>query len=162
LAVGVIELPPLRERKDDLEALIDELLQQSYEAAKKHPDFQDAQAKKLSPRAKKWLTEQAWPGNIRQLKNTIDRAVLWCDGDVIEEKDIAEYLDTKASAKLPELVVLSPSDQVDLNQVVNDIKDKYCQAALNACGGVKSRAAKMLGFASHHAMDTPIKLSKKK
>lgn len=162
LAVGVIELPPLRERKDDLEPLIDELLQESIEAAKKHPDFQDTLAKRLSPKAKRWLTAQQWPGNIRELKNTIDRAVLWCESNVIEIDDIAEHMGTKAPAKLPELVVLSPSDEVDLNQIVNDIKDKYCQAALKACGGVKSRAAKMLGFASPHAMDTQIKLSKKK
>jgi Nif-specific regulatory protein len=74
LNVVPIKLPPLKERKKDIIPLA------------KH--FMAGRAKKISPRAKRLLMSYDWPGNVREMKNCIERAVVLGDGDVIQPEDL--------------------------------------------------------------------------
>ncbi len=75
LAVGVLRLPPIRERQGDLSPLIDAALDASEPGrASRLPGFKD---KKLSAGARNLLLRHPWPGNVRELFNTLSRAAIW-------------------------------------------------------------------------------------
>jgi len=76
-----IKIPPLRERKNDIIPIAENIL-------KKTINEYGFDEKILSEEAKKVLLEYEWPGNIRELINVIERAVILSDGKVIEEKDL--------------------------------------------------------------------------
>lgn len=88
ISVVQVNLPPLRKRMDDLELLvkyfIDLNLKGGQEAKKTVTDI-DEEAMRL-------LHDYSWPGNIRELKNAIDRAISFCEGTTITIKDMPEYL----------------------------------------------------------------------
>lgn len=75
LAVIIIEVPPLRERKEDIPLLIDYFLQEFSEAMKKSPLT-------FEPDAIEYLKELPWRGNVRELRNIIERLMILCDGKV--------------------------------------------------------------------------------
>src|SRR5262249_25578672 len=111
LAVLVLKVPPLREREGDLGPLIDGLLQRINEQSErtKEPGFK---RKRLSNGAKKILIREVWPGNIRQLENTLRRAIVWAEGDVVTPDDIKEALFPSASTKSAlESILNQPIDQ---------------------------------------------------
>ncbi len=76
-----LELPPLRERGDDIEGLTKFLI-------KRVSTKLQLDAKPLSPDAKKALSSYPWPGNVRELEHTIERALVLADGDVLEPHDL--------------------------------------------------------------------------
>src|SRR5437764_2057524 len=82
--VITIELPPLRERKDDLPLLAQHLVTQ---LAEKH----NRPARFLSQPALQVLQSHSWPGNVRELRNAIERAVIICSGEEIERHHLAPY-----------------------------------------------------------------------
>jgi transcriptional regulator with PAS, ATPase and Fis domain len=84
LSTFPILLPPLRERRDDIALLAPALLQRV--SAPRHI--------RLSPGALRLLEAQAYPGNVRELRNLLERTALLCDGDVIEEDHVAQALAT--------------------------------------------------------------------
>lgn len=75
-----IQLPPLRERTDDIPLLADHFLKQYSKKYKK-------QIKRISSEALKKLNQHPWPGNVRELQHAIERAVIMCDSNVLEEDD---------------------------------------------------------------------------
>ena len=81
LHVISIQLPPLRERKDDIPLLVRHFLRKYGEENRK-PDAE------LSPAALDLISEYDWPGNVRELENVIQRAMLFCGGDTIEASHI--------------------------------------------------------------------------
>ncbi len=88
LAVIAIKLPPLRERRDDILLLAQHFLEemnQQFTTA----DEPGYKKKKNSDKAKKFLKEQPWPGNIRELYNVILQAMVMAEGSVLKENDFA-------------------------------------------------------------------------
>jgi len=85
LNVVPIEIPPLRERKEDIPLLVEEFLQ---EMAKES----SLGLKKITPEAIEVLKQYDWPGNVRELKNIIERLVIMTPGEVITVKDIPESI----------------------------------------------------------------------
>lgn len=83
LAVLAIHLPPLRERPADIMLLADHF---SRETARR---YGRGQALRFSGAARRRLEKQPWPGNVRELKNVVTRAVLFCEGNLIREEDLA-------------------------------------------------------------------------
>jgi nitrogen regulation protein NR(I) len=95
LNVVPIHLPPLRERRGDIPLLIDHMLSLHAQRFKK-PDAS------ISPEAREALVAYAWPGNIRELENVIERCVLLSDGNVIDVHDLpAELRAGRADASTP-------------------------------------------------------------
>ena len=153
LAILVLRAPPLREREGDINPLIDGLLnrinQQSEDA--KEPGFK---RKVLSLGARKLLTQHTWPGNIRELENTLRRAAVWSDGEVISLEDMKEAFlpnpETKPSA---EAVLNRPLAQgIDLQEIIASVGKHYLQRAMEATNRNKSKAAAMLGLPSHQTL----------
>jgi len=119
-----IDVPPLRERRDDIPVLIDHFL-------KKHTRNTSRLVKGLNPEARRMMNEYAWPGNVRQLESAIERAILLCEGDMITPDDLPSELQqesrgTSAGAfKLPpegisfeeveKNLILQAMDQTDYN-----------------------------------------------
>ena len=133
LNVVPIDIPPLREHKDDIPDLVQHFLARfAGESAK--------QVEKITPAALKLLMEYHWPGNVRQLENTIERAVALSSNPVIDADGI--YLDAGPgkSAPLHALPVLP--DGMTLEQW----EDEIIQEALRRAQGNKSQAARMLGL----------------
>ena len=89
LATGVIRLPPLRERQGDLTPLIDHFL---AAANRKFADQPGVEQKTLSPPARNLLLRHPWPGNVREVRATIDRLVLWAPGASVGVDDVREEL----------------------------------------------------------------------
>jgi DNA-binding NtrC family response regulator len=76
-----IDVPPLRERREDIPVLIDFFL-------KKHTRNTSRLVRGLTPETKRMLHDYGWPGNVRQLESAIERAILLCEGDMIAPEDL--------------------------------------------------------------------------
>ncbi|HYA28198.1 MAG TPA: sigma-54 dependent transcriptional regulator [Acidobacteriota bacterium] len=76
-----LQLPPLRERLEDLPVLINHILN-------KHPVAQEKKVKQVKPQVLDQMLAYHWPGNIRELENILERAIVKCPGEVIEEVDL--------------------------------------------------------------------------
>ena len=76
-----IDVPPLRERREDIPVLIDYFL-------KKHTKNTSRLVRGLTPETKRMMNDYGWPGNVRQLESAIERAILLCEGDMITPDDL--------------------------------------------------------------------------
>ena len=95
LAVVPILVPPLRERPQDAAALAERFLLQSAEGMGRQPPA-------LTEASLRWLERQEWPGNVRQLRNVMERCVILLDGDKIEPRDL-ERLTAPSAAAAPDV-----------------------------------------------------------
>ena len=120
-----LELPPLRRRK---EVIVPLAMQFLTEFAKKYG--RDAEA--LSPMAKAELESYGWPGNIRELRNCVEKAVILSDGKVIDSFG----LDLSAKAGITE---------INAEDTMEDMEEKTIRAAMSRYGGNISLVAKSLG-----------------
>jgi DNA-binding NtrC family response regulator len=148
LAVAILVLPPLRERLGDLDLLIDYVLNQINAESRNDPGYQ---AKKLEPAARAVLHAHPWPGNVRELWNTLRRAALWTPGATIRATDIREAL-LPAPAAAGSLLRRPLGSGFDLSAVLGEVARHYLARALEESQGNKSRAAELLGFASHQTL----------
>jgi DNA-binding NtrC family response regulator len=76
-----VDVPPLRERRDDIPVLINYFL-------KKHTRNTSRLVRGLTPETRKMMLDYSWPGNVRQLESAIERAILLCEGDLITVEDL--------------------------------------------------------------------------
>jgi two-component system response regulator AtoC len=158
LNVVTIELPPLRERTEDIIPLAD------YFISEFNREF-DKSIKKVPPHLKHFLMGYTWPGNVRELRNAIQRAVLLTDRDELQLNDFSNIIKSapiesetlKTAEELPPQVI-----RLDLNYATTDLKRLsrfYAVKVLEKLNGNKSQAARFLGV-SRPKLDTL--LSKKK
>ena len=149
LAVGIIKLPALRERIEDIPALVGSLANEINMTCSRHPDYK---SKKICDTAIKFIISQPWRGNIRELWNTLNRAFITTESSLIEPDDIAEAMLYRENKQEDSDIILSLGQQVDVEQIIDNTKKKYVSAALKACGNNYSKAATMLGFKSHQRL----------
>jgi DNA-binding NtrC family response regulator len=145
LAVAVIALPPLRERNGDAALLLDRLLDQINRESATEPGFEP---KKLSVTARNLLLDHPWPGNVREMLNTLRRAAVWTPGPVIDVDDASDaLLPCPAGSEGREPVLSQDVRQgIDLNGIIDRVARHYLEQAMEITGGNKTRAAKLLGF----------------
>lgn len=130
LNVMPVTLPPLRERRDDVLPLAEIFLE----------DFNTMFRKKISrisPEAESMLTYYSWPGNIRELRNVIERATLLCDKDIIEPAHLPENM--RAMKKPPPIAA---GDDWSLESM----ERSHIERVLLACDHNCSKASKILGI----------------
>jgi Nif-specific regulatory protein len=137
LNVVSIELPPLRDRGDDIMLLAEHFLQQfCRRAGRRTPKFSAA--------ARKRLESHAWPGNVRELRNLMERLVYLSAGERIEAEDLAFILSPRSGSEL------GPGDSVgaglDLNEATRAFQARYIEQAIARARGNVSQAAKSLGI----------------
>lgn len=133
LNVVPVNIPPLRERKDDIPLLVEYFLNKYAK-----------NEKKISPDALKVLMNYHWKGNIRELENIIERIVLLTDKKLITDDDIPEDIYFK-SGKPDTLPEIGESD-INLEEIVEKIERDYLTKALEKANGIKTDAAKLLGL----------------
>ncbi|MGR0278820.1 sigma 54-interacting transcriptional regulator [Marinomonas dokdonensis] len=145
VAVGVLTLPPLRNRQGDITLLADTLLADMA--------TQDTAliGKKISSNAKNIILSQPWLGNIRELRSTILRASLWSDEDVITEEDIRQALFERPHDST-NLLDRDVSQGIDIQDIISDLVRHYIPKALSHCNDSKSKAAKLLGLKNYQTL----------
>lgn len=134
LNVITIETPPLRQRREDITALAHHFLRRLSEENGK-PSLT------LTPRALDMLLEYHWPGNVRQLENVIERAVVLSAEETIDTDLLPAEILAPAREAAPTRL---PGDGLDLREAVNEYTRALIGASLARCGGVQRRAAQML------------------
>ena len=151
LAVGVIEIPALRNRMEDIEPLTEALVNEINSTASKYKGYK---TKSISTKAIQFIRSQPWRGNVRELWSTLNRALLLSNNVEITEQDIIGSLIQRTNKGNSLDVHLSLGDVVDLNKIKEDIERAYVTAALKATGNAKVKTAKMLGLGVHQNLDT--------
>lgn len=136
LNVITVHMPPLRERKDDIPFLVDHFLD-------KHRFAPGAAPARIAEEAMETLLRHDWPGNVRELENTIERAVVLAQGDVIT----AHHLLLSPSL-INRIIDIEDRIQqgVSLPDTIADIEKRMITEALKKSGGNRSTAAKRLGI----------------
>jgi two-component system NtrC family response regulator len=136
LNVMNIEVPPLRERIDDIPLLVKHFIE-------KYRDDDGEKKIELSPDVWKVLYNYPWPGNIRELENVIERAVVLNSGGGISLEDLPEEL-VGAEVEFDVERFIPPN--VPLPEALEQIEEKLIRRALKQCNNVQSHAAEMLGI----------------
>ncbi len=147
LNVIPIHIPPLRERKEDIPLLLNYFISK-FCKKRKRPVLT------ISKEAMRCLENYYWPGNIRELENLCDRLSVLVSGNKIELYDLPEKFITNNKAMggcVTKLDItasdfLLPENGFDLNKVIHDFERKAIVEALKKAGGVKSKAATLLGL----------------
>lgn len=153
LAVGILRLPPLRDRADDLDTLIDHFMAIINADAAGRPE---ALHKEISVNARKILHLHVWPGNIRELYHTLMRAAIWSVGAEISAGDI-EKSRLLVPAKKPASVIPEIGQGVDLQRFLDDAARELISQAMAKSGQRKTAAAKLLGFENYQTLGNWIK-----
>lgn len=141
LNVIPIVLPPLRERREDIALLARHFLQKSSKEMNRS-------GMALSPGAIFALEEYNWPGNVREMENVIERTVALTDGDTITPRDLPPNIGGSDHIAQPgPLSTLHLTENgLDMPRAVNEIESRLIIEALEMTGGVKARAASLLGI----------------
>ena len=136
LNVIPIHLPPLRERREDIAFLVAHFIQKfSKELGK--------DVRGVTPQAMAVLERHHWPGNIRELENAIERAIVLGTGEMVGLDSLPESVRRERPAREPEVLDL-PEEGVDLEATLDDLERRYLQMALERTRGVQTKAAELL------------------
>jgi len=131
LYVIPLRLPPLRERRDDIPLLCDHFLARLCREMARPPVT-------LEPEALNLLMVYEWPGNIRELENILERAIVLCEGSRVTPSDLPfTRRDATPAVRLP--AAFQP-----LREVVEEVERQMIARAMEAAGGVKTEAARLL------------------
>ncbi len=146
IAVGVINLPAIKNREGDITLLAKTLLKQIQEQL----GLEDSgvKDKKLSPNAKNIILSHAWPGNVRELYSTLLRACLWSQGKSISEQDLKEAMFSQQASN-DNLLSRDLSEPLDLQGVLDKVEEHYIRLAWDKTAGQKKKAAELLSLGSY-------------
>jgi two-component system response regulator AtoC len=145
LNVVNVRLPALRERPDDVPALVEHFL---VKYRRLRPE---APLEGVSPQALEVLRSHRWPGNVRELEHAVERAVVLADGPLIEEDDLPDEL---WDAPVP--AALAPGRDLSVKRAFRSLEEQFIRAALERTGGNRTRAAELLDL-SYRALLYKIK-----
>jgi DNA-binding NtrC family response regulator len=141
LNVVPISTPPLRDRMEDIPALASHFLA-------KICDFEEIPRRRLAPETLSRLTSYSWPGNVRQLENSVENAIaLSGEREILYPSDFplqANALSKAVRTSHPAIAV--PDTGMDFEQTVGTIEREILAQALQKAGGNKTAAAEMLGL----------------
>jgi two-component system response regulator PilR (NtrC family) len=135
LHVISIQLPPLRDRRDDIPLLVQNFLG-------KYGDENRKSGLEVTPEALDLLTEYDWPGNVRELENVIERAVVLAAGPRIGIELVPDQVRKAPHFQAPQFVV--PPEGISFKDVITDFEKRLIESTLEAAGGVQKRAAELL------------------
>lgn len=156
LAVGVIKLPPLRQRAGDVSLLIDRFIAQINKEGGNEPGYK---RKKISASARNILLQHSWPGNVRELQNTLTRAAVWSADEELGEEDIREaLLPVPATGNGNEQILNRPLEHgIDLPEIMKTVAVHYLERGLAEVHDNKTKAAEILGLPSYQTLTNWLK-----
>ena len=133
LNVVALNVPPLKDRKEDIPILAQYFLQMFAAKNKKN-------IKGFTPQSMEKLVKYNWPGNVRELMNAVERAVVLSRLEYLDADELGLLMADSPNA--------SGSDQLNLtgNMPLDEVEKRSILEAVNACGGNKSEAARRLGI----------------
>jgi DNA-binding NtrC family response regulator len=139
LNVMVIGLPPLRERREDIVLLAEHFMRENIQL-----EGQEGQIRKLTPETAAVLSEYNWPGNIRELKNVIERAMILAGPEEI----MPEHLNiTGAPEQAPAAQPGAPQYSMDMS--LEELEKAHIKNVLEKTGGNITHASKVLGISRY-------------
>ena len=144
LAVGILPLPPLRERHNDLPLLTKHLVALVNEELSSN--------KNLSVGAKNIISQHPWPGNVRELWHTLLRAALWAADDTITKAELQAALLPLPRAIKDAVLDRRLGDGFDVDNVLAEVARHYLERAMTETRNNKSRAARLLGLGSYQTL----------
>ncbi len=137
LSTFVIELPPLRARKEDIPALVEHFL--------RNHDFSRKVAKEISPAALEVLMRYDWPGNIRELRNVIERAVILSGEAPVLEPEHLVLGNGSAAAQAAGYTLA-----FDAPPTLEELKERYFRQMYERLGGRRAALARALGISERN------------
>jgi DNA-binding NtrC family response regulator len=129
-----VDVPPLRERRDDIPVLIDYFL-------KKHTRNTSRLVRGLTPETRRLMLDYSWPGNVRQLESAIERAILLCEGDLITVEDLPLEV-RQESRPVTEGAFKLPSEGISFE----DVERSLIIQAMEQTDYNITKSAKLLGL----------------
>jgi DNA-binding NtrC family response regulator len=137
LNVIAIQLPPLRQRKEDIPALVAHFVD-------KYAQENGKEVSGVTPDALQALLDYDWPGNVRELENVIERGVVLTTVETIGRELIPDHVRTAPSFHVPHLTV--PPEGISLRDVIANFERRLIESTLESTGGVQKEAARLLGL----------------
>ena len=137
LNVIQIKLPPLRDRKEDIQPLANHFL-------KKYSQELSKAISKISPEALQILLNYEYPGNVRELQNIIERAVALEGSEELTPHNLSSYLSEQPLLKKGPIDIEIPNEGIDLEKIVEDLERSLLLKALDRTKGIKKKAAELL------------------
>ena len=137
LNVIQIKLPPLRDRKEDVQILASHFL-------KKYNEELNKNILKISPEALQILLDYEYPGNVRELQNIIERAVALESHQELTAHNLSSYLNEQPLMRKGPIDIDIPNEGVDLEKMVEDLERTLLLKALDKTKGIKKKAAELL------------------
>ena len=156
IAVGVLNLPPLRDRQGDLNLIIDHILESINKKFRERPGWKH---KKLSVGARNLMHQHPWPGNIRELYNTLSRAAILNAGETVETDDMREALFPVSTLQKDQAMILNRSMGIgfSLPDVIAEVACHYLKRAVSESKGNKTKAAELLGLPNYQTLTNWLK-----
>lgn len=142
LSILDIHLPPLRERRDDIAPLTAAFVRECSERLKRAITG-------VTTAAERTLQQASWPGNIRELRNVLERACLLSDGRMLSDRDILTAMRTSAPLGTAHGTETSPPDEAAASEeggLLSAAQRAEIRRVLNKVGGNKTQAARLLGI----------------
>ncbi len=152
-----ITIPPLRDRKNDIPAIAERLLDQINRNFKaEEPNYQH---KSLSATANAFVKRHDWPGNVRQLYNVLVQAAVLAESQVLERSDLVAALGEMPDESRPSNRAFERpiGDGFDLEEYLNELQRNYLRRAMEEAKGVKVQAARLLGMKNYQTLDAQLK-----
>ncbi|MEP0846397.1 MAG: sigma-54-dependent Fis family transcriptional regulator [Phycisphaerae bacterium] len=139
LNVISLNIPPLRERREDIPVLAQHFIE-------KHSALAGERRITISSHALDELMRHSWPGNVRELEHVLERALAFCGGDEILPPHILPLTGEQSDAGAAPALELAEVGKHGLNETVSDIERRLILMALRQCGNNQARAAQRLGI----------------
>jgi transcriptional regulator with GAF, ATPase, and Fis domain len=149
IAVGVICLPPLRDRGNDIGLLLDHYMDRLNSESKGQPGHEH---KKLSVSARNLLLGYPFPGNVRELINILQRAIVWSAGQTIGAEDIREAIVPLGAHPGQDILGRPLGESLILPELMAEVARHYIRRALDEAHGNKTKAAELVGLPSYQTL----------
>lgn len=149
LAVGVLNISPLRDREGDMGLLIDKLMEKINDESAKQPGHVK---RKLSVAAKSALAAHNWPGNVRELMNTLTAVTVFSPTATIQKEDVENHIHILPEKEARSILERPLGEGGGIQGIIDEVVRHYINKALKETGGHKAKAAKLLGLPSHQTL----------